>query len=93
MTVLVLRICTQSMDQTPRLAFLSQAVLAHERTAVMGVVNVVKTSASSGAPSVTGYMAGAGAFGVVFVVAGTMKASHNLGMLWMFSSFQAPDEA
>jgi len=59
----------------------------------MGVVNVVKTWASGGAPSVTGYMAGAEASGFVFVVVGTMKASYDMGLLWMFSSFQAPDGA
>ena len=59
----------------------------------MGVVNVVKTWASGGAPSVTGYMAGAEASGFVFVVAGTLKASYDLGMLCIFSSFQVPNDA
>jgi MFS family permease len=92
MVFLILRSCIQSMDQAPRQAFLSQAVLASERTAVMGVINVVKTAAASGAPSVTGYMAGAGAFGVVFVIAGAMKASYDLGMLWMFREFKSPED-
>ena len=37
--------------------------------------------------------AGAGAFRVVFVVAGTIKASYDLGMLWMFSSLRARHDA
>ncbi|KAI4140085.1 MAG: hypothetical protein L6R39_005961, partial [Caloplaca ligustica] len=39
MTFLVLRSCTQNMDQAPRQAFLAAAVLPSERTAVMGIVN------------------------------------------------------
>ncbi|KAL8688717.1 MAG: hypothetical protein Q9218_005440, partial [Villophora microphyllina] len=41
MTFLALRACTQNMDQAPRQAFLAAAVLPGERTAVMGVVNIV----------------------------------------------------
>jgi len=88
----VFRNCTQSMDQARRQVFPFPADLAHERTAVMSVANVVKTLASSEAPGVTGYLAGAGAFGVVFVAAGTKMASYNLGMLWTFGSLQAPDD-
>ncbi|KAL8808893.1 MAG: hypothetical protein Q9200_003920 [Gallowayella weberi] len=37
MTLLVLRTCTQNMDQAPRQAFLAAAVLPSERTAMMGL--------------------------------------------------------
>ncbi|KAK0702287.1 major facilitator superfamily domain-containing protein [Lasiosphaeris hirsuta] len=45
MAFLALRACTQSIDQAPRQAFLAAAVLSAERTAVLGVVNVIKTLA------------------------------------------------
>lgn len=81
---LALRACTQSMDQAPRQAFLAAAVLPAERTAVLGVVNIAKTLAQSGGIGCTGALAGAKLWVVVFVGAGTLKASYDLLMLWMF---------
>lgn len=83
-TFLALRSSMQSMDQAPRQAFLAAVVLPSERTAVMGVVNVVRTLSQSGAPSITGWLAGIGSFWVAFVVGGAMKASYDLAMLKMF---------
>ena len=73
-----------SMDQAPRSAFLSKVVQAEERTAVMGIVNVVKTLSQSGGPTVTGVLAGQDRFWIAFVVAGALKSSYDLGMLTMF---------
>ncbi|KAK7738497.1 hypothetical protein SLS53_006016 [Cytospora paraplurivora] len=73
-----------SMDQAPRSAFLSKVVQAEERTAVMGIVNVVKTLSQSGGPTFTGILAGEDRFWVAFVVAGALKSSYDLGMLAMF---------
>lgn len=84
MLLLILRSCTSSMDQAPRQAFLSAVVLAEERTAVMGVVNLVKTLGQSGGPSVTGWLAGTGRFWMAFVLAGGLKAGYDLGLLGMF---------
>lgn len=92
MTLLVLRSSTQSMDQAPRQAFLAAAVLPSERTAVMGVVNVVKTLSQSAGPVVTGWLAGMGRFWIAFVVAGAMKASYDLGMLRMFLGYKTQEE-
>ena len=57
MLFLILRSCTQSMDVAPRSAFLAAVILPTERTAVMGVINVVKTSAQSLGPFATGLLA------------------------------------
>jgi len=84
MGLLAMRACTQSMDQAPRQAFLAAAVLPEERTAVLGVVNVVKTLAQAGGIGCTGVLAGAGAWVVMFGGAGGLKASYDLLMLWMF---------
>ena len=92
MTFLVLRACTQSMDQAPRQAFLAAAVLPAERTAVMGIVNVVKTLAQSGGPSITGWLVGIRKFWIAFLVAGSLKASYDLGMLGMFLGFRGREE-
>lgn len=73
-----------SMDQAPRSAFLSKAFSPEERTAVMGIVNVVKTLSQSGGPTVTGVLAGKNRFWISFVVAGAMKASYDVGLLTLF---------
>ena len=92
MAFLILRSCAQSMDQAPRQAFLAAAVLPSERTAVMGVVNVVKTLSQSGGPLATGWLAGIGKFWIAFLVAGAMKASYDLAMLKMFLSYKSREE-
>ncbi|KAI4284831.1 MAG: hypothetical protein L6R35_004796 [Caloplaca aegaea] len=92
MTFLVLRSCTQNMDQAPRQAFLAAAVLPGERTAVMGVVNVVKTLCQSAGPVVTGWLAGTGRFWMAFLVAGGLKAGYDLAMLKMFLGYRSREE-
>ncbi|KAL9133350.1 MAG: hypothetical protein Q9175_005471 [Cornicularia normoerica] len=91
-TFLILRSCMQNMDQAPRQAFLSAAVLPSERTAIMGVVNVVKTLAQSGGPIATGWLAEIGKFWIAFLIAGAMKASYDLAMLKMFLGYKSREE-
>jgi len=82
--LLVGRSVLNSMDQAPRSAFLSLIVLPEERTAVMGIVNILKTLAQSAGPSVTGILADHGRFWVAFVVAGSLKAAYDLMLLAFF---------
>lgn len=89
---LVLRACTQNMDQVPRQAFLAAAVLPSERTAVMGLVNVVKTLSQSGGPLLTGWLAGMQKFWIAFLIAGALKAGYDLAMLKMFLGFKPREE-
>ncbi|KAL8856586.1 MAG: hypothetical protein Q9178_006815 [Gyalolechia marmorata] len=92
MTFLVLRACTQNMDQAPRQAFLAAAVLPSERTAVMGVVNVVKTLSQSGGPVLTGWLIGMKKFWMAFLIAGALKAGYDLAMLKMFLGYRSREE-
>ncbi len=85
---LVLRSCTQSMDVAPRSAFLAAIVLPRERTAVMGLVNVVKTMAQSLGPLITGLLADHGLFWVSFVAAGSLKVTYDLGLLAVFKNHE-----
>jgi len=85
MLFLVLRACTQSMDVAPRSAFLAAVILPNERTAIMGLINVVKTSATSIGPSITGLLADRGLFWISFVMAGSLKATYDLGVLAVFA--------
>lgn len=91
--LLVARGILASMDQAPRSAFLSKVVKAEERTAVMGIVNVVKTLSQSGGPTVTGILAGSDRFWIAFVVAGSMKASYDLGLLTFFLKVEKQAQA
>ncbi|KAL2067482.1 hypothetical protein VTL71DRAFT_1907 [Oculimacula yallundae] len=92
MLFLVLRSCTQSMDVAPRAAFLAAVVLPHERTAVMGMVNVAKSLGQSSGPFITGVLAGNGRFWVAFVVAGVLKGCYDLGILAVFKGHKTHDE-
>lgn len=86
--ILVLRASLSSMDQAPRSAFLSAVVLPEERTATMGIVNTVKTMSQSSGPLITGVLAEKNRFWVAFVIAGSLKASYDLGMLSLFASMK-----
>lgn len=83
--LLVGRSVLNSMDQAPRSAFLSIVVLPEERTAVMGIVNILKTLSQSGGPWVTGILAGYGRFWIAFVAAGSLKAAYDLALLIFFA--------
>lgn len=87
-TLLVLRASTQSMDAAPRSAFLAAVVLPQERTAVMGIVNVVKTASQSLGPFITGLLIHHQLFWVAFLVAGSLKATYDLGLLVTFVNHQ-----
>lgn len=84
--LLVSRSSLASMDQAPRSTFLSAVVLAEERTAIMGIVNTVKTASQSAGPLIAGSLADSDRFWIAFVLAGSLKASCDIGMLAMFKN-------
>lgn len=90
--LMVFRASTNSMDQAPRQAFLASAVLPAERTAVMGLVNVIKTLSQSLGPVITGILSGGGRFWIAFVVAGALKLAYDVLMLAMFLGYRTQEE-
>lgn len=58
----------------------------------MGMVNVAKSLGQSSGPFITGVLAGKGLFWVAFVVAGTLKACYDLGMLAVFKGHKTHDD-
>lgn len=52
----------------------------------MGLVNVVKTSAQSLGPLITGVLANHDLFWVSFVCAGSLKVCYDLGLLAVFKN-------
>ncbi|KIX04958.1 uncharacterized protein Z518_05830 [Rhinocladiella mackenziei CBS 650.93] len=89
---LIGRACTQVMDVAPRSAFLAAIVLPHERTAVMGTINVVKTCAQSLGPVITGVLGTNNHFWVAFIAAGSLKATYDLGLLALFAGRKSRGE-
>lgn len=92
MTFLLFRASTNSMDQAPRQAFLAGAVLPSERTAVMGIVNVVKTLSQSAGPLITGIFANRHMFGLAFIIAGALKILYDILMVAMFLGYKTVEE-
>ncbi|MCJ1430832.1 hypothetical protein MMC27_000182 [Xylographa pallens] len=92
MVFLILRSCTNSMDNAPRSAFLAAVVLPSERTLTMGIVNVVKTSSQSVGPVITGFLAEAHNFWIAFLVAGGLKILYDLGILAAFMHHKTREE-
>lgn len=89
---LVLNSSTQSMDSGPRSAFLATIVLPGERTAVMGTVNVVKTTAQSLGPILTGVLVERNLFWVSFVASGSLKIAYDIGLLAFFKEKEREKE-
>ncbi|KAL4987752.1 major facilitator superfamily domain-containing protein [Aspergillus falconensis] len=92
LTLLILRACSQNMDVAPRSAFLAAALPADKRTAIMGAINVVKTSAQSAGPLITGVLADRGIFGASFTLAGMLKCIYDLGILVSFLGLERERE-
>lgn len=87
MGILILRSSTQSMDVAPKHVFLAALVPPSETTAVFGWVNVVKTLAQVFGPTITGFLTIYGIQWVCFVIAGSLKATYDLGILATFLSY------
>lgn len=51
----------------------------------MGMINVVKTFSSSIGPAITGILAKRDLFWISFVLAGSLKATYDLGVLAVFA--------
>lgn len=87
MAILVVRASTQSMDVAPKHVFLATLVPDSQRTAVFGWVNVVKTLAQVIGPSVVGVLSQHGVLWVSFIIAGSLKATYDLGILGTFLAY------
>jgi len=80
------------MDSAPRSAFVAAVLLPHERTAAMGLMNVVKSSSQSLSPLITGVLVGKKLFWLAFVLAGSLKVLYDLAILAAFVSYKPREE-
>jgi MFS-type transporter involved in bile tolerance (Atg22 family) len=74
------------MDTAPRSAFLAAVLKPTERTAIMGFFTIIKTASGSLAPTITGLLAKNNFFWIAFVVAGSLKALYDIGILLVFAT-------
>ena len=80
------------MDSAPRSAFVAAVLLPHERTAAMGLMNVVKSSSQSLSPLITGVLVGKKLFWLAFVLAGSLKVLYDVAILAAFVSYKPREE-
>ena len=57
------RSCISTMDVVPRQSYVSGIVPAEERTATMGITNIVRSLGAACGPLATGYLSAGGHFG------------------------------
>ncbi|KAJ7510492.1 major facilitator superfamily domain-containing protein [Mycena galericulata] len=83
-TLLLIRMALNNMDQAPRTALIAAVVRPEERTAVMGITSMLRTLAATVGPFVTGVLAGDDRFWIAYVVAGALRLAYDLGLFVMF---------
>ena len=92
MALFIFRMSTKDMDTAPRQAFVAAVILEDERTAVMGIINIVRTIMISIGPYVTGVLAGHGQFWIAFAVAGSLKIVYNVIIAVLFWNHKLKEE-
>ena len=68
-TLLIIRVGLNNLDQAPRAAFIAAVVRPDERTAVMGVTSTLRTLSAMTGPIITGILAADNQFWIAFVAA------------------------
>ncbi len=81
---ILLRACLTQMDVPARQAFVMAVVPAEERTSAASVTAVPRALASGVTPAIAGAMLEATAFGWPLVIAGCLKVTYDLLMLFTF---------
>jgi len=81
------------MDVAPRQSFLAGIVSKSERTATLGIVNVVKSLSNSLGPLATGYLAGSNHWQISFFLCGGLKIVYDILLLYSFSHIKPDVEA
>jgi predicted MFS family arabinose efflux permease len=83
---LLMRSLLSQMDVPARQAFVMAVVLPEERAAAASVTNVPRSLASAATPALAGWLLANGHLAAPLVLAGSMKATYDLLLLWRFRS-------
>jgi MFS family permease len=82
--LLLLRALLTQKDVPARQAFVMAVVPPEERAAASSVTNVPRSLASATTPLLAGYLLGRTSFGWPLVIAGTMKITYDLLLLFLY---------
>ena len=82
--LLFIRMGLNNMDQVPRSTSIAAVVKSEERTAIMGITNMLRGLLETAGPTVAGILAGDDRFWIAFVAAGVLRITYDLGMFDMF---------
>jgi len=88
----LLRYSTAQMDVPTRQAFIMAMVAPDERSAASGIITLVRTSASALGPVAAGALFNASLMNVPFFLAGGMKITYDLLLLWQFRHVRPLEE-
>jgi predicted MFS family arabinose efflux permease len=89
---LLMRSLLSQMDVPARQALVMAAVLPEERAAAASITNVPRSLASAATPAFAGWLLANGHLASPLVLAGSMKATYDLLLLWRFRSVALDDD-
>ena len=81
------------MDVAPRQSYVAGIVDKRERTATIGITNIVKSLGSSVGPLITGWLVSQNLFAVAFFMCGGLKIVYDVILLYNFSQIKPDTEA
>jgi MFS family permease len=91
-TLLILRFSISQMDVPTRQAYVASIVPAAERAGALAVTGAVRGVAQAIGPAIAGIAIQSAAYGLPFIVAGTLKISYDLGLYAAFVKRPAEHE-
>jgi MFS family permease len=90
--VLILRGLLSQLDVPTRSSYVMALVQPEQRPAAASVTAVPRSLASAAAPLLSGWLLTMSPFGWPLIVAGALKASYDLVLIWQFSAVKPPEE-
>jgi MFS family permease len=90
--LLLARSALSSMDVPARSSYVMAIVPPEERAAAASITAVPRSLASAASPLLAGYLLGVSTFGWPLVIAGGLKITYDLLLLWMFRNVRPPEE-
>ena len=92
MLLFLARMSVSQMDVPTRRSYTMAVVDPDERTAAAGITNVARAAAGAVAPVLAGAAVGAGALGLPFFAAGTLKIVYDGLIYLVFRDVRPPEE-
>ncbi|GAX78616.1 hypothetical protein CEUSTIGMA_g6055.t1 [Chlamydomonas eustigma] len=91
-TMVFLRFSISQMDVVPRQSYVSGIVRPEERTATLGITNIVRSLGAAFGPLATGFLAAGNKFGWAFFVSGGVQIFYDIMLLISFRHMKAEHE-